>query len=164
MKIAITDANIFIDLFYLDSHFHLFDIGYKIQTTLHVIQELEDQHIEELEKLSASGQLTVISMMETDREQFNAFRVKNRGLSESDLSVLVTALRSGAIVLSGDDKVRKTCHQNKIEIHGILWCIEKFVQNTLISTNDACEMLKKLINFNKRLPIDICRDYIDKWS
>jgi len=51
----------------------------------------------------------------------------NRSLSESDLSVLCIAARLDAIVLTGDDLVRKTHHINKIEIHGVLWCLEQFV-------------------------------------
>lgn len=57
MKIAITDANIFIDLFYLNSQNHLFGIGFEIITTQQVMMEMEDQHTPELKKLCVDGLL-----------------------------------------------------------------------------------------------------------
>lgn len=160
MKIAITDANIFIDLHYLRLSHHLFSVGHEICTTQHVLNELCDE-TEVLEPFIASGKLIIEKLSPSDYQDLSLFRNSNR-LSESDLTVMVVARRIGAIVLSGDDLVRKTCHHHKIEIHGILWCLDNFVIHQEISKQEACDHLNKLMRFNERLPIVHCKDYIEK--
>jgi len=164
MKIAITDANIFIDLFFLQLDNCLFEVECEIYTTRNVILELEDHHVDELEKYISKNKLKIESLTDIDKLNMSELRL-NRGLSESDISVIAVAERLGAIVLSGDNLVRKTCHTNKIEIHGILWCLDQFVAHNRIDKNSACEYLNKLMKYNKRLPYKDCKRYIeDKWG
>lgn len=163
MKIAITDANIFIDLHYLKITHHLFFLGYEVYTTHHVINELGDE-LQILEPFIASGKLQIESLIPEDYLVLPQLRNSNR-LSESDLSVMVVARRMGAIVLSGDDLLRKTCHLHKIEIHGILWCLDGFVKSNCIQPEEACQLLHDLMRFNERLPVHHCKEYIEtKWG
>jgi len=164
MKIAITDANIFIDLFYLELIDFLFEIDCEIYTTRHVLLELEDHHAAELEKKIVKEKLNLETLTERDKLAMIRLRT-NRGLSESDLSVICVAERLNAIVLTGDDLVRKICHLHTIEIHGVLWCIDQFVIKKQINKAIACKQLKKLMTYNKRLPVEDCKEYIKKkWS
>lgn len=164
MKIAITDANIFIDLFFLEVDHFLFEIGCEIFTTNHVLFELEDYHAEHLEVYVDSEKLKIESVTIRDKSKMSALRL-NRGLSESDISVICIAERLDSIVLSGDDLVRKICHVNKIEIHGILWCLDQFVQKGQIDRVVASTLLKKLMKYNKRLPFKDCENYIkERWG
>jgi predicted nucleic acid-binding protein len=163
MKIAVTDANIFIDLFYLKQTHHLFSISFEIFTTQRVINELNEE-LEEIQTFIESGHLLVEIISDEDLANMLPMRNSSR-LSESDISVLCIAQRIGAIVLSGDDLVRKTCHFHKIEIHGILWCLDQFVDKKCISKQEACNSLKDLMNYNSRLPVENCKDYIiNKWG
>lgn len=164
MRIAITDSNIFIDLFYLELVDHLFEIGCEIYTTRNVLLELEDHHAGALENHIKSGRLNLETL--TTRDQLAMIRLRvHRGLSESDLSVICIAERLKAMVLTGDDLVRKTCHVHKIEIHGVLWCLDQFVIKNRIAKSEACVQLKKLMSYNKRLPLAECEKYITKnWS
>ncbi|MEX1003453.1 MAG: PIN domain-containing protein [Crocinitomicaceae bacterium] len=164
MKIAITDANIFIDLFYLELDNCLFEVGCEIYTTRNVMLELEDHHVEELEKHVSENKLNIVELTDSDKLNMSKLRL-NRGLSETDISVIAVAERLKAIVVSGDNLVRKTCHINKIEIHGVLWCLDQFVIHAQIDKPRACDYLKKLMNYNKRLPYEDCKRYIqDKWN
>ncbi|MFZ5551877.1 MAG: hypothetical protein ACOZCO_02085 [Bacteroidota bacterium] len=164
MRIAITDANIFIDLFYLEAVKHLFFIRCEIITTDQVIAELEEEQAEKLYAFMHEGLLTVECITTADRQRMRELR-SFRGLSESDLSVICLAERCDAIVLSGDDLVRKTCKKNQIEIHGILWCLHQFTENGRMEKTHACEMLIQLMKFNKRLPLPDCKRYIEeKWG
>ncbi len=164
MRIAITDSNIFIDLFYLELVDHLFDIGCEIYTTRNVLLELEDHHTGVLDIHISAGRLKLESITESDKLAMIRLRI-NRGLAESDLSVICVAERLEAFVLTGDDLVRKNCKTNKIEIHGILWCLDQFVIKNRIAKSEACEQLKKLMTYNKRLPLADCENYITKnWS
>lgn len=159
MRIAITDANIFIDLFYLDLVDHLFDIGCEIYTTRNVLLELEDHHAGALENHIQKGSLKLETLTPGDHLAMIRLRV-HRGLSESDLSVICIAERLKAMVLTGDDLVRRTCHVHKIEIHGVLWCLDQFVLKKRIAKPEACDHLKKLMNYNRRLPSLDCKKYI----
>jgi len=51
MKIAVTDANIFIDLIKLQLLGHLFNIDLEIYTTREVIDQLNDAQYEKVEPL-----------------------------------------------------------------------------------------------------------------
>ncbi len=159
MRIAITDANIFIDLFYLELVDHLFEIGCEIYTTRNVLLELEEHHAGALENHKKEGKLNLETLTEVDHAAMLLLREHKR-LSESDLSVICIAERLKAIVLTGDDLVRKTCHVHKIEIHGVLWCLDQFVIKKRIAKSEACEQLKKLMAYNKRLPFADCKKYI----
>jgi len=164
MKIAITDANIFIDLFYLEFVHHLFEIDCEIYTTRNVILELENHHADQLNLFIENKKLKIESLNSSDQLSMIRLR-KNRGLSESDLSVICVAERLQAIVLSGDDLVRKTCHIQMIEVHGVLWCFDQFVLKKKITKAVACDQLKELMKYNKRLPVKDCKKYItEKWN
>ena len=164
MRIAITDANIFIDLFYMKQVPHLFSIGCEIITTDKVLLEIEPLQSEILYQFMEKGLLLVERIKNEDRLRMLQLR-SSRNLSESDLSVICIAEKYDALVLSGDDMVRKTCTLNKIEIHGILWCLNQFIEYDLIEKTKACELLIGLMEYNKRLPENHCKDYIEnKWG
>lgn len=164
MKIAITDANIFIDLFFLDIVEYLFAIECEIYTTRNVILELEDHHADQLNHHIESKKIKLETLTEIDKLNMKKLRLK-RGLSETDISVIVVADRLDATVLTGDGLVRKMCHTKKIDVHGILWCLDQFVLKNKIVKSEACALLQNLMNYNKRLPYNDCKLYIvDKWG
>ncbi len=164
MRLAITDANIFIDLFYLKITDFLFRINCEVHTTHQVILELEEQHQEELKAMKDSGLLNIQTVEVEDINNSKDLHAA-KGLSMSDKSVLLLADKINGMVLSGDDLVRKTCKRIKIEVHGILWLIDQFVQNALITNADACAALKDLMDYNKRLPRLDCKRYVeDRWE
>lgn len=164
MKLAVTDSNIFIDLFYLKSVSFLFEIGYEIITTDDIIEEIRDQHAAELTRFIHSGLLTVETVRKEDREVLLKMREYKR-LSEYDLTVLWVAEKNEAMVLSGDTLIRKSCQTKNIEVHGILWCLNQFTEYHLIEKSKACDLLHRLMKFNKRLPEKNCKDYIEnKWG
>lgn len=162
MKLAVTDANIFIDLFYIKHIDLLFRINCEIYTTNQVIIELENHHQDELLKLKNDKYLIVYGL--EDEEITNLSNYKDyKGLSDSDKSVLYLSEKVDAMVLSGDDLVRKTCKKRKIEIHGILWLLDQFVYMNHIKPIDAANKLEELTKYNSRLPIDSCEERIKKW-
>jgi predicted nucleic acid-binding protein len=163
MKLAITDANIFIDLFEIATIDLLFEINHEIQTTDRVLIELFSEHQDQLLIYSQKEKLILHRLKEED-----AIRIKERnyhkGLSEADQSVLYIAEKYNAMVLTGDDLVRKKCHINKIEIHGILWLFDQFVEKKLLPKSKATVLLNALLLTNPRLPANACNDRLNKWK
>jgi predicted nucleic acid-binding protein len=161
MKIAITDANIFIDLIYLELHGELFALGVEIHSTLEVYDELNQIQQAALAKFVQESKLT-LHLRGEDGPPDNI--QKQKGLSESDKLVLHLAIKLDAFVLTGDGLLRKISKGNKIEIHGIFWLFDRFIEKKLITKKRACQCLSDLIGYNKRLPQEECDKRLAEWA
>lgn len=161
MKIAITDANIFIDLMYCKLLDKLFGIDVEIHTTINVIDELNAQQQATIGKSIRKKLLTVHQLEELNVP--DAVKA-NRRLSDSDKSVFCLALKLDAFILTGDGVVRKISGFQKIEVHGILWLFDRFIENKLVAKKVARAQLKHLMEYNKRLPVEDCEKRFLAWK
>lgn len=147
MKIAVTDACIFIDIYDLQLTSKFFSIDLEIHTTVDVFNELFNEQKELLSAYNLVGKLILHSINEEDRNQIYKTGY-SKALSDNDKSVLYIASKLGAIVLSSDRAVRLHAKKSTIEYHGMLWIFDKLIELNLISVNEACEKLIRLINTN----------------
>jgi rRNA maturation endonuclease Nob1 len=161
MKIAITDANIFIDLIYIKLHEELFALDLEIHTTFEVFEELNEKQKNILDKFVKRSKLT---LHKGDQFAIIESIQSRKGLSESDKSVLQLAIHLHALVLTGDGHMRKISGIQKIEVHGIFWILDNFLSNKLLNKKQACKQLKYLMEYNKRLPFDECEKRLADWS
>lgn len=161
MKIAITDANIFIDLIHIELHGELFAADLEIHTTLSVYDELNDLQQRTLSEYLSQKQFTLHS---NEAENIPLEIQQNRSLSPSDKSVFSLAIELDAIILTGDGLLRKISGIQKIEVHGIIWLLDRFIAMKLVSKKKALAQLKHLMVYNKRLPIEDCERKISEWS
>lgn len=161
MKIAITDANIFIDLIHIELQNELFAAGLEIHTTISVFDELNNNQQEVLSKYIEQKQLMVHSNKPTNIPKEIQ---ENRSLSPSDKSVFGLAIDLSAFILTGDGLLRKVSVAQKIEVHGIIWLLDRFVEMNLITKKKALGLLKQLRIYNKRLPIEDCEKRISDWA
>lgn len=163
MKIAITDANIFIDLIKLQLLQHLFAIDLEIITTQEVYDELYDWQQAMLENYIQSSQLSKHSFSVTEWEEINILPV-TRGLTKEDITVAYLAKKINAIVLSGDNPLRKHCVSQKLDVKGIIWLLDTFLEYKHLTKAQAHENLNALLSFNQRLPRKECEDRLKLWS
>ena len=105
MKIAITDACIFIDLIELRLTSHFLGFKLEIHTSLDVYNELYLEQQELLKAYQSTGKLIIHNLSQDDRIQIQQ-EVFPRSLSEIDKSVLFLASKHNAMVLSSDKAVR----------------------------------------------------------
>jgi rRNA maturation endonuclease Nob1 len=161
MKIAITDANIFIDLIHIELQDELFASGLDIHTTISVFDELNNNQQELLSKHIEKKQLRVHSNEPTNIPKEIQ---ENRSLSPSDKSVFSLAIELSAFILTGDGLLRKVSVAQTIEVHGIIWLLDRFLDFKLITKKKALFQLKQLMVYNKRLPIADCERRISEWS
>jgi len=160
MKIAITDANIFIDLIHIGLQDNLFELDLEVHTTIEVCDELNQTQNDALNQFIASGKLTCHVLNDPEIEEF----VKNkRGLSESDKLLLHLAIQLEATILTGDSLIRKISEASKIEVHGIFWLLDKFVEGKHITRKQACHCITDLMGYNKRLPQSECDKRLGEW-
>lgn len=161
MKIAITDANIFIDLIHIELQDELFASGLEIHTTISVFDELNNSQQEVLSKHIEQKQLRVHSNEPTNIPKEIQ---ENRSLSPSDKSVFSLAIELSAFILTGDGLLRKVSVAQTIEVHGIIWLLDRFLDLKLITKKKALSQLKQLMVYNKRLPTADCERRISEWS
>ena len=159
-RVSITDANIFIDLFKLDLLPLLFLIGYEIQTTGQVCGELHDY---QLEAIIGAVSLVVYSLTSAEIDELGNEGVPS-GLSSADRSVLLLAHKVKDVVLTGERILRRVLESNSIEVHGIIWIFDEFVNQGLLAKRVAAEKLIVLKTINTRLPLREIEIRIRDWG
>jgi hypothetical protein len=147
VKIAITDACIFIDVYDLQLIPHLFRLELEIHTSVDVFNELYPAQQAVLKIFQSVGKLTIHNLLAADRLAIYNARYPN-ALSNSDKTVLYLADQLQAILLSSDKAVRHNAKLRAVPYHGMLWIFDKLVDASLISYHDACEKLQTLIATN----------------
>jgi predicted nucleic acid-binding protein len=161
MRIAITDANIFIDLIHIELHGFLFALDFEVHTSLEVFDELSEWQKKSLQKFVKQKELTLHDCTDVSPVEFVR---EIKALSDSDKTVLYLAAHLDAFVLTGDGLIRKIGGIQKVEIHGVFWLLDKFLENKLISMKQAGQQLKKLMDYNKRLPLNECEKRLTIWK
>lgn len=147
IKVAVTDACIFIDLYDLGLINSFFNLDLEIHTTLSVLNELylEQQHV--LKAYQSVTRLTIHNLQEEDFIEIHSESYP-KSLSEADKSVLHIANKINACVLSSD-KILRNCAKNKsIEYHGMIWIFDKFVEISVLTKKEATNKLKQLVASN----------------
>ncbi len=163
MKVAITDANIFIDLIRLELLDCLFKINLEIHTTREVYDQLNPTQKAIAEEFVLSEALKVYNFSPQEFQEVNQLDCP-AGLEMADRTVYYYSQKIAALVLSGDKKLRTFCKAQELEVRGILWLLDKFVEQRLITKTVAIEKLTLLLSFNDRLPVDECQQRLKLWS
>lgn len=147
MKLAITDACIFIDLCDLEIVSAFFQLAVEIHTSFDVFNELYPEQQDVLKQFQAKGQLTVHSISEQDR-RIILETAYPRSLSDNDKTVLYLAKKLHAMVLSSDKTVRHFAKGHTIEHHGMIWVFDELVASSLLPAAVASTKLQQLIHTN----------------
>ncbi|MEO8403285.1 MAG: hypothetical protein ABI480_01765 [Chitinophagaceae bacterium] len=147
MKIAVTDACIFIDIHELKLTPSFFSLPLDVHTTIDVYNELFDEHKQFLTAFISVGKLTLHTLSEDQRITIHRGDYP-RSLSENDKSVIYLADVLDAILLSSDKAVRIYAKKKAIEHHGMLWLFDKFIETQIFSKKDAIIKLHQLVTGN----------------
>lgn len=162
MKVAITDANIFIDLCELGGLEWLQLLGLEIYTTDIILSELSTEQATAVRRIVA-----VVDEMTVDIVAYMTSQLLPSGLSDADKSVIWQAQQlSGKVflVLTGDNLMRKWCTSNQIEVHGILWIFDQLLLESHLNYKTASELLMQLMHLNQWLPMKACEERLRKWE
>ena len=162
MRIAITDACIFIDLLELDLISAFFKLDIELHTTVEVLNELLSDQEQTLKGYETEKKLKVHKLGKEDFLNMEKIPFP-RGLSQQDRSVIYLALNFGdAIVLSSDKLVRRFAENQSLEYHGILWIFDQLVGQRLLQKGDAVVAIKKLLMINTMYSGNIVRQEVEK--
>lgn len=163
IQLAVTDANIFIDLIILELIEHLFGLNIQIHTTREVFDQLTTGQKETLSKYHANGILIIYDFSTDEITEIYTLEFP-AGLEPADRTVYYYARKLACMVISGDNKLRKHCERKGLEVHGLIWVFDQMVTLELISKNIAVEKLERLVAYNDRLPFDEISKRLKKWK
>jgi len=162
MKVAVTDACIFIDLIELDIISLFFKLEIEMHTTVAVINELFQEQKQVLEAYQAVGKLQVHNLMEVDFLEMKKIPFP-RGLSMEDQSVIYLAKKiGGAIVLSSDKLVRDFAGSLHLPYHGIFWILDHLVEMGIQSKNQAIYTLNQMPEINSMYQVGLMKKEVEK--
>lgn len=163
MKLAVTDANIFIDLIKLQMLGYLFSIDIEIHTTREIIDQLNAAQYEKIDYFIQAKLLKIFDFSEVELQAIVEMPAP-RALDVADKTVIYLATKLKARVLTGDGPLRKFCVSSQLDVKGILWLFDVFLQYKLIGHTTAVERMTFLLSFNDRLPKDDCLNRIKRWE
>lgn len=147
IKIAVTDACIFIDLYDLGLIASFFNLELEVHTTSAVYFELYDEQQQVLKAYQSVEKLIIHNLKEEDFLQIYS-ELYPKSLSETDQSVLHIANKLNACVLSSDKTLRNCAKNKDIEYHGMIWIFDKLVESGILTKKDAATKLKQLVTSN----------------
>lgn len=147
MKIAITDACIFIDLYNLQLTDSFFKLNYEIHTSYDIIDELYEHQKDLLKAYQSSEKLTVHNLEEEDWHKIEKMKLP-KALSPNDKTVLYLADKNQCMVLSSDKTVRQQAKKLCCEYHGMLWIFDQLIENKLLNEKVAINKIEKLFTNN----------------
>lgn len=147
MKVAVTDACIFIDLHDLNLTNLLFSLGLEVHTSLDVFNELYPYQQNLLLAFHSVGKLFIHNISAKERIEIQKQNYP-RALSENDKTVLFLAEKMEAMILSSDKAVRNYAGKKSIEYHGMLWILDRLVDADLLFAPEAADKLQTLIKKN----------------
>ena len=163
MILAVTDANIFIDLIHLEMLGYLFNLDIEIHTTLEVHDQLNTNQKKIIQNFIQSKDLLVYSFSFEELTEIYSIDCPN-GLELADRTIFYYAEKFNSVVLSGDVKLRKYCEKINIDVRGIVWVFDQLNENKVLSAHVLASKMEELIQFNSRLPVEICQERIQKWK
>lgn len=141
MTVFITDANIFIDLYYAGLLKLMPSLGLSFATTQLVSDELNQEQQFDLQLLITLNTLQIREVSLPEIQRLNL----SKGLSLPDRSVICVAVRENGVLVTGDGLVRRTAGNFGLEVRGLLWLFDEFVSMNLISPFEAAEKLEFLV-------------------
>src|ERR1700761_692799 len=147
MRVAITDACIFIDLYELDLTAGFFSLSLEIHTSLDIFNELYPHQQQLLKAYQSVNKLFIHNLSMNDRQHI-ANDSYSKSLSFNDKTVLYLAEQLNAMVISSDKAVRNCAKNRTIEIHGMLWIFDRLVEAGTLGPADASAKLWHLIMTN----------------
>ena len=163
MKLAVQDANIIIDLIKIDLWQITLQLELEIYTTDFVVGELEEDQIAIIQPYIDGGYFRVRGFDAGEVVEIFGLSERIPALSAADCSVLHSARSDGAMVLTGDKRLRNEVRNNQVEVHGVLWIFDELLRQEIIDFHQAISKLEFLMKINSRLPKKECQTRLERW-
>lgn len=165
MIVIVSDANILIDLLQIELFQGFLKINWEKHLPPNVIDEVREDNSNQLFNAIDNDKLIPPKFSSDDLLEIQKLKIRYPPLSLADCSCLYLAENLPAILLTGERKLRNIATGvHKLEVHGILWVIEKLIEDKIVTYRSAHEKLTQLIRINDRLPKNECDRYLRHWK
>ena len=158
-RVYISDSNIWIDF----QHADLLDELFRLPLTLCCT----DFVIAELRSMSPAALIERGLQIETLDEQaiFRLFKLMaiHHYNSVADISCYLLAQETGWPLLTGDGRLRKLARQQGVQVHGVLWLLDRLLGHGVISRERAAGALQVMLAHGARLPAADCHARLLVW-
>lgn len=158
-RIYISDTNIWIDFQRASLLEALFELPYSFCSTDFVAAELTEFPIEALTvlglQIEAFDGAAIGQLVELTQQHNNS--------SLADVSCYFLAQQTGNPLLTGDGKLRRQAKQDGIEVHGVLWLLDRLIEHLVIDTQTAARGLQAMLDQGARLPKAECEERLQAW-
>jgi hypothetical protein len=145
MKLAVQDANIIIDLIKIDLWQLALQLDLEIYTTDFVVGEIGPEQLAIIQPFIDGGHFRVRTFDGEEVGEIFGLNERVPALSVADCSVLHSAKYDGAMVLTGDKRLRNEVKSNQVEVHGILWIFDELLRIEILDFSQAISKLKILM-------------------
>lgn len=164
MKVVVEDANVLLDLLNGGLLGLWLGLDFENCTTALVWHEVTNASQRQMvQPFIDSGLLTIRDVEPEAWSAISTFSTET-GVSMSDGSVWLLAKAEGAVLLTGDSKLRKSAKATGVEVRGVLWVLDELVAREKIAASEAADSLKKMVEDGAFLPLEECRSRINKWG
>lgn len=164
-RIAINDANLFIDLFEIDLIDSFFQLNLEFHTTSLILSELDPNQQSFIQKFVKIGKLKIREISIAEIETFKDLPVQTQKLSINDLSLYFYALElEECVIMTGDNRLKKEAEKIGFEVHGILWVFKEMVNYNILEKQKAVQKLEELMKVNLWLPVRDCVKLIESFK
>ncbi|MCB0518179.1 MAG: hypothetical protein H6577_06405 [Lewinellaceae bacterium] len=151
IEVVVKDACIFFDLIDLRLLSIFYQLPITVITTPQVMAEIIDEtQLIEVNFYIESGQLQIDQFGQYDT--IGVILDSNARLSFTDASILETALRRNATVLSSDNSLRKESRRQGLKVHGLLWVLEELYNQNFIELELLITKLEEYSKINVWAP------------
>jgi rRNA-processing protein FCF1 len=166
LKIAINDANLFIDLHEIALTEKFFQLPFRFHTTQLILSELEPEQLNKLQPFLEAEILVVRQLTREEIESLDNQTTQSKKLSIQDLSIYFYAkqISENCLILTGDNRLRKEAERQGLEVHGILWVFQRMIDEQIITAQKAIEKLTELERVNFWLPKVECERFREGWK
>jgi len=158
MRLAITDACIFIDLIDLKITSPFFQLELEVHTSNNVWDELDEDSKELLSAYRSVSKLKLHFLDEEAGLEMEAMDFPKR-LSKQDQTVIYLAQKLEAMILSSDKAVRNFAKSRSVEYHGMFWVFDQLVEQHLLTPELSANKLRSLLMGNL-----MYRDNVELWK
>lgn len=159
--ICVTDANVWIDLHNAD----LLDAAFKLEVTWVTPDIVLHGEVGSVDSdLLVDLGLEVRSLSGTELNRIMDLNAQHPSPSPTDLSTLVVARKDDGIVVTGDGPLRRACDAEGIDVHGVLWVLDRLVEREVVAPSRAAAGLRSMVEQGSRLPERAVNRRLRQWD
>ncbi|QQC63808.1 PIN domain-containing protein [Paraburkholderia ginsengisoli] len=159
-KVYVSDTNIWIDFHHAELLQELFQLPFSLCCTDFVALEMDSPELAPLVDLG----LVIESLSSNEVQQLQGLTQQHKNPSLADMSCYFLARERQLPLLTGDGALRALAQREKVQVHGVLWLLDRMVEHNVIAAARAALALRTMLEKNARFPERECQLRLERWD